>query len=167
MDAFSAELNDLLVTTFRSILKLEEHALTRIARGISLNEMHMLEAVAGGKSAGRSISDIAAELNITLPSVTMAVNKLERKGYVVKQKSEEDKRVVIVRLSAEGRRAEVAHRFFHRHMVHDITRGLSDREEAALLKGLRKLRLFFDEQQHHLDTLLPHVGMPQTREENR
>lgn len=165
MDAFSAELNDLLVTTFRSILKLEELALTRIARGISLSEMHMLEVVAGGKSAGRSISDIAAELGITLPSVTMAVNKLEKKGFVVKQKSAEDKRVVIVRLSAEGRRAEVAHRFFHRHMVHDVTRGLTDREEATLLKGLRKLRSFFDEQQHHLDALLPNAGVRPAQEE--
>ena len=155
MNAFAEELNDLLVTTFHSILKLEESALEGIAQGVSLGEMHLLEAVARGKQGGRTISDIAAELNITLPSVTMAVNKLVRKGFVIKERSQEDKRVVYVLLSAEGRRAEVAHRYFHRQMVHEVTRGMSPQEEKALLKGLRKLRAFFDQQQHQLHNLLP------------
>ncbi len=155
MDAFSSELNNLLVYTFRSILKLEEQSLDRIAKGITLNEMHMLEAVAGGREAGRSISDIAGDLGITLPSVTMAVNKLVRKGFLVKQKSEEDKRVVIVRLAPQGRRAEAAHRFFHRHMVQDITKDLTEDEEAAMLKGMRKLRAFFEKQEHALEQMLP------------
>ncbi len=166
MDAFSTELNDLLVNTFHSIMKLEEQSLDRIAKGITLNEMHMLEAVAGGKDNGRSISDIAAELDITLPSVTMAVNKLVRKGLVMKHKGEDDKRVVMVKLSPEGRRAEVAHRFFHRYMVQSITRDMTDAEEAALLRGLRKLRAFFDNQQHALDALLPAVHPERLQEDD-
>ncbi len=148
MDAFAAALNDLLVNTFHDILKLEEESLNRSsAFRLSINEMHLLEAIAKGKGQGRSITDIARELAITLPSVTAAVNKLARKGYVEKSKDEGDKRLVIVLLTSQGRRAEASHRFFHRNMVNQASKGLREDEKAALLKGLNNLHAFFREQQ--------------------
>ena len=148
MDAFAAALNDLLVNTFHSILKLEEESLSRIgAFPLSISEMHLLEAVGRGRDAGRSITDIAKELSITLPSVTTAVNKLSKKGYVEKGPAESDKRLVIVYLTQEGRRAETAHRFFHRAMVNAASQALEADEKEALLKGLNKLHAFFKEQQ--------------------
>ena len=57
MDAFASALNDLLVNTFHSILKLEEQSLRRLnGTRLSLNELHLLEVVAKGRDAGRSIS---------------------------------------------------------------------------------------------------------------
>lgn len=165
MDAFAAALNDLLVNTFHSILKLEEESLNRIsAFRLSINEMHLLEAIARGGGEGRSITDIARELSVTLPSVTAAVSKLEKKGYVIKNRSEGDKRMVIVQLTLEGRRAEAAHRFFHRHMVSAASTGLLDSEKAALLKGLNNLNGFFRQQEHAWDELLPHAGLSLTEE---
>lgn len=152
MDAFAVALNDLLVTTFRDILKLEEEALRRSSEfSLSINEMHLLEAIARDKQNGRSITDIARELNITLPSVTAAVNKLERKGYVEKCRNEGDRRQVLARLTQIGRRAEASHRFFHRSMVSAASQGLQDEERAALLKGLHNLHAFFRSQQQELD----------------
>lgn len=148
MDAFALALNDLLVNTFHDILKLEEESLAKSsANRLSINEMHLLEAIAKGKEHGRSITDIAKELSITLPSVTTAVNKLSKKGYVEKGKAESDKRLVIVYLTQEGRRAETAHRFFHRTMVNAASQALEADEKEALLKGLNKLHAFFKEQQ--------------------
>ena len=159
MDAFAVALNDLLVNTFHGILKLEEESLNRIsAYRLSINEMHLLEAIARGSEAGRSITDIARELSITLPSVTAAVNKLAKKGYLNKNKNDGDKRMVNVCLTNEGRRAEAAHRFFHRHMVVSVSKGLKDAEKAALLKGLENLDSFFKTQEHAWDQLLPHTG---------
>ena len=154
MDEFASALNDLLVNTFHDLLKLEEESLRRIsAFRLSINEMHLLEAIAKGKNAGRSITDIAKELSITLPSVTAAVNKLAKKGYVEKCKSEDDKRLVIAQLTPEGRRAEASHRFFHRSMVNSASKGLKEEEKAALLKGLYNLHAFFKQQQHDMDRL--------------
>lgn len=151
MDAFATALNDLLVNTFHDILKLEEESLRRnSAFRLSINEMHLLEAISKGGEAGRSITDIARELSITLPSVTAAVNKLVRKGYVEKSKGEDDKRLVIARLTDEGRRAEASHRFFHRSMVHSASHGLKEDERAALLRGLNNLHAFFRAQQDAL-----------------
>lgn len=166
MDAFASALNDLLVNTFHSILKLEEQSLRRLnGTRLSLNELHLLEVVAKGRDAGRSITDIARELDITLPSVTTAVNKLEKKGFVSKRRSEDDKRLVMVELSQEGRRAEASHRFFHRHMVHSATEGMSKEERSALLKGLEKLHAFFRDQMPTWENALPRTGID-LKEEN-
>ena len=148
MDAFAAALNDLLVNTFHDILKLEEESLARFsANRLSINEMHLLEAIGKGGDGGRSITDIAKELSITLPSVTAAVNKLAKKGFVEKSKDASDKRLVIVLLTRDGRRAEASHRFFHRSMVNSASQGLSMEERQALLRGLENLHAFFKAQQ--------------------
>jgi len=166
MDAFAAALNDLLVNTFHSILKLEEESLSRIgAFPLSISEMHLLEAVGRGKDAGKSITDIAKELSVTLPSVTAAVNKLAKKGYLNKEKCENDRRMVFVRLSEEGRRAEASHRFFHRHMVNSASLDLKEDEKAALIRGLNNLHAFFRSQTHTWDQLLP--KLEPTRQEER
>lgn len=151
MDEFGVALNDLLVNTFNSILRLEEEMLHRIsADKLSINELHMLEAVHRQGGEGRSITDLARDLSITLPSVTAAINKLARKGYVIKSRSEQDGRVVIVQLSEEGRRAEAVHRFFHRQMVNRATQGLSQPQKDALLAGLNNLLAFFRSQEEAL-----------------
>lgn len=161
MDPFATALNDLLVSTFHSILKLEEESLRRMGHyKLSISEMHLLEAVARGGNAGRSVSDIARELSITLPSVTAAVGKLEKKGFVSKNRSDADKRSVIVTLGPEGRRAEAAHRFFHRHMVSRASENLSAQERDALLKGLNNLRAFFNERERAWESMEAHADNP-------
>ena len=105
MDAFSRELNDLLTDAFWSVLKIEEQAANMLAHGdLSISELHLLEAVSKDETQGRSISALAADLKITLSSVTIAVNKLVKKGYVEKIRSEVDGRQVFVKLTKMGRK---------------------------------------------------------------
>jgi DNA-binding MarR family transcriptional regulator len=47
-----------------------------------------------------TISELAARLNLTKASVTIAINKLLRSGYVTKTRSNRDKRVFHVSLTA-------------------------------------------------------------------
>ncbi len=148
MDPFSTALNDLLVNTFHSILKLEEEALKSMSGNkLSISELHMLEAIHKEPEKGRTITDIAQDLSITLPTVTVAVGKLAQKGYVRKHKGREDGRTVHVLLTEEGRRAEAAHRFFHRRMVQAISRDIPQEEREVLLKGLKNLQSFFLKQE--------------------
>ena len=62
---------------------------------------------------GASISDIANDLSFTLPTITVAINKLVKKGYVTKRKSEEDKRMVYVTLTKMGKKVDNVHRYIH------------------------------------------------------
>ena len=87
MNLFEHKLNELLVDTYRQISKIEEQAIHQTGRtDLSINELHLLEAVGKGSEKGRTISDLAQEQGITLPSVTAAVNKLAKKGYVEKSR---------------------------------------------------------------------------------
>lgn len=142
MDLFEKELNDLLVQTYRSIGLMEEQMVcTSKHMNLSINEIHLLEAI--GNREGLTISEISEQMGISLPSVTAAINKLVKKGYVEKTRSQVDGRVVHVTLTKMGYKADTAHRYFHIRMVRSIVHDLTEEEQAALLKGLQKLNLFF------------------------
>lgn len=146
MTPFENQLNDLLVKLYSSIEMLEAYMVQAGKNpNLTISEIHLLEAVAKtGKDEIASISKISEFLNISMPSVTTAVNKLAGKGYVEKHKSIQDGRVVLVKLTREGRRAERAHQYFHRSMVHTITKELTEEDKAALVKGVAKLDEFLD-----------------------
>ena len=139
--------NEVIVNTYRSILRVEENILKRSDQtDLSISEIHMLEAVGKGKDRRRTISELAEVLNITLPSVTVAINKLMKKGYVEKVRGEEDGRIVYVSLTRQGRRIDSAHRYFHESMVRSIIRDMTESEMQALYKGVMKLDAFLKEQ---------------------
>lgn len=144
MDKFDIELNSILVEVYHNILRLEEQALKK-ANGISLsiNEMHLIEAVGKGADEGKSISEIAEYLNITRPSATVAVNKLERKGYLEKVNSKDDGRVVRVHLTREGQVIDRYHHYYHKKMVSEISSEFSEEEKTYLLKAIYKLNDYF------------------------
>lgn len=140
---FEKELNDILVDTFRSILKVEEDTLKGTRVDLSISELHLLEAVGKNREEGRTISDIAQELGVTLPSVTVAINKLLKKGYVQKLRSCGDGRMVFVTLTRLGRKMDNAHRYFHEQMVRKVSAELTEEEKRVLTTGIVKLDAFF------------------------
>ena len=147
MKPFEEQLNEVIVDTYRSILRVEENILKRSDQtDLSISEIHMLEAVGKGKDRLMTISELAEVLNITLPSVTVAINKLMKKGYVEKVRGEEDGRIVYVSLTRQGRRIDSAHRYFHESMVRSIIRDMTESEMQALYKGVMKLDTFLKEQ---------------------
>ncbi len=143
MEAFSRQLNDILVDTFRVILKVEEEAIKQADHDLSISEVHLLESVGKGENRDRTISDIAENLGITSPSVTIAINKLVKKGYVEKLRSPVDGRMVFVVLTEQGKKMEAAHRFFHERMVRNLAGDLNEEERESLYHGMVKLNDFF------------------------
>ena len=140
MPSFEDSMNTLLVDIYKDVDLLEEQMLTASRLNLSISEIHMLEAVEHAAADGAAtISDLSEYLDISLPSVTLAVNKLAAKGYVLRQKGNADGRVVTVVLTQMGRKAERAHRYFHRTMVREIAAEMSDGEKEALISGIRKL----------------------------
>ena len=77
MDAYADSLNELLVDTYHAIIKVEEEMLKKAGRlDLSIGELHMIEFIAKDKERGKSISEIAQKQDLSLPSVTIAINKL-------------------------------------------------------------------------------------------
>jgi len=105
--------------------------------------MHTLEAI--GTEGERSMSEAAKKLNITVGTLTTAVAKLMAKGYVERRRTEEDKRVVLVKLTEKGRIANSVHERFHEEMIKATLEHLDTDEEEILRKSLEKLTVFFKE----------------------
>jgi Transcriptional regulators len=129
-------LNKLFTETYNNIGKYEENTLKNSAsENLSLGEYHMIECIGSGESEnGRTIGDIAQYMDVTLPTVTVAINKLEKKGYVTKHKSAFDGRVVYIRLTRQGKKMDAAHRYFHKHMVRIVGHQFNDGELEILIK---------------------------------
>lgn len=140
---FCEQLADMLSQSYMLISKVEESMVSNAKKfNLSINEVHLLEVLGKGEEGGRTISDIAAQLSITLSSVTVAVNKLGKKGYVIKRRDLSDGRLVYVRLTDQGRRVNRLHKRFHRSMAYHIARDFSEQEKDVLLSSLYKMNLF-------------------------
>ena len=145
-DALSSTgiINELLVNLFHNVMDAEAKAvITDEFKDITNNDMHILEAI--GIEELKSMSRIAGELHVTVGTLTTNMNSLERKGYLTRNRSTRDKRVVLVTLTEKGRKAFFHHRDFHRKMIHTIIRDLDEEEMKTLIKCLGKLDIFFRE----------------------
>ena len=137
-------LNELLVNLFHNVMDAEAKAvITDEFKDITNNDIHILEAI--GIEEPKSMSRIAGELHVTVGTLTTNMNSLERKGYLTRNRSTRDKRVVLVTLTEKGRKAFFHHRDFHRKMIHTIIRDLDEEEMKTLIKCLGKLDIFFRE----------------------
>lgn len=135
-------LNELLVDTFNDILEIEQKALQSGAfSDISVTEIHTIEAI--GMYKARTMTEVACELNITLGTLTTAINNLVKKGYVERKRSEADRRIVNIQLTKKGKLAYRIHEKFHTDMVKATIEGLTEVEEGILVKSLEKLNEFF------------------------
>lgn len=143
MNDFESKLNELLVDTFNNILKLEESYIKRFAENpITVSEAHLLEAI--GKQGGNaSVSAIAADLGVTMPTATVAIKKLESKGFVVKETCADDGRKAIISLTDLGKKVHRTHELFHEIMVRNISKEFAPSEQDELLKAVKKLNDFF------------------------
>lgn len=160
MDRFAEELNELIVETFHAINKMEEQTIRRFTKiNLTINELHLIEAVARGEEKGRTISDIAMDLEITLPSVTVAINKLRKKGYVEKVKSDSDGRVVYVKLTPQGRKVNSGHQYFHRNLTRNVVSELGEEEKEILVRGIKKLNHYFIMKNQILEKKLEQKGI--------
>lgn len=142
-------LNDLLVEAYSSILKIEEQNIAKATSlNLSISEIHLIEAIEKNTqqdNKGKTISELSEIMKITLPSVTLAINKLVKKGYVTKTRSEEDGRVIFVKLTDRSKKVARVHRHFHRRMVEAVIKDLTDEEFKAMVSGLVKLNKFLNE----------------------
>ncbi len=135
-------LNELLVSTFNDILSIEQKALhAGVFKDLSVTEIHTIEAI--GMYGTKTMSEVAGIIGITVGTLTTAINHLVRKEYVIREKSEADRRVVHISLTSKGKLAYRVHEKFHADMVKAIIAELTAEEEEVLIKSLDKLNCFF------------------------
>ena len=129
-------LNEILVRLFRSIMDVEEKAIiTQEFQDITNNDMHVIEAI--GMGTPKNMSSIAKELSVTVGTLTIAMNSLVKKGYVKRERGEEDRRVVYISLSDKGKKAFIHHARFHKEMITSILDEFDEDEKKILIRDCR------------------------------
>ena len=135
-------LNEVLVRLFRDIMDIEQQAIiTSEFKDLTNNDMHVIDAI--GIDRPKNMSSIARELSVTVGTLTISVNSLVKKGYVVRNRSSEDRRVVFISLSEKGVKAYYHHKKFHEQMIDSVVKELTEEELEALVKALTKLNTWF------------------------
>ncbi|MBO9131255.1 MarR family transcriptional regulator [Bacillus sp. 165] len=85
------------------------------------------------------MSQIAEMLDIPMSTATGVVNRLVKKGYLERYRSETDRRIVVIRLTGDGQKLvdevkATASKYFQL-----FTEALTEEEKAALLQIMRKM----------------------------
>jgi DNA-binding MarR family transcriptional regulator len=112
---------------------------------LSISELNILETIRKTNSKGCSVSEIARAQNVTLPTITVAIKRLEAKGYVEKVRSQEDGRMVSIRLSRQGEKADAAHRYFHEQMIRAFLKDVGQKDRVVVLSALKNLSAFLNQ----------------------
>lgn len=118
----------LISSVFYDIIKLEEAFLKdNKYKDVSSKEIRTIEAI--GKSKTKNMGSIAKNLDITVGTLTVSITNLEKKGYVKREKSLNDKRVVNVSLTEKGKKLFRMHKKFRENIMKSIIIDLSNQEK--------------------------------------
>jgi DNA-binding MarR family transcriptional regulator len=145
MDSTREVLNQFLTKSFNQILFSEEEYLSqKLGTKITLKAVHTLEAVREAeKENNTTVSAISSKLSTTAGTLSVALKRLEKDGYILRTQNTTDKRIFFITLTPAGKKVLKVHDEYHKKMVDTIAGNLSKKEEADLVDLLSKIKYFF------------------------
>ena len=123
---------------YRALSQIAEGSIAEA--GLCLSDFSALEALL--HKGPLTITEIQAKVLLASGSMTAAVDRLERKGLVIRRATPTDRRAKVLELTPEGKR--VAEAAFRRHSsdLEAVTAILNGPEKRQLHGLLKKLGLF-------------------------
>lgn len=127
---------DLLVSYFDRLRKLafSQHPLEDSA--VTMPQLTLLDLIAS--SPGCSMQELAVGLDVTAPTVSVSVRRLELEGLLEREPDPDDGRAVKLFLTVEGRALCQQARDFRREKMRRLLDGLSEEEGLVLLTLLER-----------------------------
>lgn len=121
-----------------AIRLLAEQSITNA--GLCLTDFAALEALL--HKGPLTISQIQEKVMLASGSMTAAIDRLERRGLVVRKATSSDRRARVVELTPEGERVAAAYFEEHAKDLEDLMSVLSAKEKQQLHASLKRLGLF-------------------------
>ncbi|MFP7154190.1 MarR family winged helix-turn-helix transcriptional regulator, partial [Weissella paramesenteroides] len=112
-------------------------------KDISIKDMHTIAAITMYDT--RTASQLAQTMHLTPSAMTSVIDKLEQKGYVIRNRDTKDRRVVRIGLTHKGRTVFRAHEAFHRGMAHSLFDSLEEGETPVVEKAVSDLQDYLRE----------------------
>ncbi|MFK5883706.1 MAG: MarR family transcriptional regulator [Candidatus Izemoplasma sp.] len=141
MEGQKKVINDLLVEVFNHILSIEGMNLKRKGVKLSMNEIHVLEAIV--KTSTPTMTNISKRLRITVGTLTTAINRLVEKGFCTRYSDSLDKRKVYIKNTQTAIDVLKIHDEFHDEMVDALFEDMNLHEDKLLLNSLENLNEYF------------------------
>jgi len=146
MSRVKDSLNELLVNVFNYILNIESLNLKNQGVRLSMNEVHILEAIYNTDPP--IMTNVANRLLITVGTLTTAIDRLVDKGYVERYQSEEDRRKVYLKLTEKGLKTKAIHDSFHNDMIENVIKDMHIDENSELIIALENIQKYFRDKYH-------------------
>lgn len=104
---------------------------------LTLKEMLLIEVL--GMRGDLSMSELSSTLSVPLTTLTSTVTRMIGRGYLERNRTEEDRRVVLVSLSSKGRALLEQHRRDHINWAAGFLGALSHEEQDQVLAFVGKV----------------------------
>jgi Transcriptional regulators len=101
------------------------------------NDMRVVAAI--GIADAKNMSAIAKELSVTVGTLTISINSLLRKGYVLRERGIIDKRTVYISLSAKGKKAFLFRQRFFETILLKINGEFTVEQQSLLYNVLIRM----------------------------
>ena len=105
--------------------------------GLTTAQIHTIEIV--GHAGAIKMKDLAGKIGVTTGTLTVSVDKLEKKGLLVRRPHEKDRRSYMIELTREGNTYFEEHHNFHIRMTEEIVSCLSEDEQKAFASIIEKM----------------------------
>lgn len=119
------KVNDLLEEFYKLFYKTEDMALKRGIKCLTHTELHIIESV-GHESL--TMNELAERLGITMGTATVAASKLSEKGFLNRERSQNDRRKVFISLTDKGIKALAYHNSYHKMIMSSITEHIKGKD---------------------------------------
>ena len=105
--------------------------------GLTLIQIHYLEVM--NLLDNPNITELAHALKLTKPTVKVAIDKLVKKGYVLKIQSDEDRRSSHLHLTGKGKLINLMHDYTYTQIAEFIEQKLDQNEVDQIIRLLDKI----------------------------
>lgn len=104
---------------------------------LTITQMHYLETI--NLLVNPNITELALQLNVSKPTVKVAVDKLIERDYVMKIQSDADRRSAHLHLTEKGKLINQMHDYAHKRIAESFSNKLNKEEIKTLEELLMKV----------------------------
>lgn len=130
------KINDIFEEFYKLFYESEDLALKNGIKCLTHNELHIIEAI-GNESI--TMNELSDRLSITMGTVTVAITKLEDKGFAIRKRSDKDRRKVYVSITKKGEKALDYHGSYHQMIISNIVQNIDKKDLEVFLSTYDKI----------------------------
>ena len=129
-----------VVKMFQEVMFLYKHSLDKVFEEVGITAPQGMVMGILRKEKKIKISDLSSKLSLSNSTVSGIIDRLENQGMVVRERSEEDKRVVYVTISTNFKEK---HQCFHEKIelnIENLMKKANPEERNKVFEGLSILK---------------------------